>query len=257
MHPQDHFSSVSGDYAAFRPRYPRELFEWLARIAPAHEMAWDCACGSGQASVDLAEHFARVVATDLSASQLRAATPHPRVDYRVAVAEAGGLPPGSVDVVTVAQALHWLKLDEFYGEVRRVLRPGGMLAVWSYGVSHLAAEAADRVLQDFYSGVVGPFWPPERKLVEDGYRSLPFPAPALDVPVLAMEEEWSLDTLLGYARSWSATARYIQTVGTDPVASLHAELQRVWGDPGVRHRIRWPLCIKAARRSSLEDEGYR
>jgi len=247
MHPKDHFSAVSSDYAAFRPRYPPELFEWLAQVVPAHEMAWDCACGSGQASVDLAERFARVVATDLSADQLRAATPHPRVAYRVAEAQASGLPPASVDAVTVAQALHWFRLDEFYAEVQRVLRPGGVLAVWSYGISHLTSGPADALLQNFYRGVVGPYWPAERKLVEEGYRTLPFPAPALDVPALTMEHEWSLDTLLGYVRSWSATARYVRAVGDDPVPGLRKELLRVWGDPARRHGIRWPLSVRAAR----------
>jgi SAM-dependent methyltransferase len=246
MHPQDHFSAVSGNYAAFRPRYPPELFDWLAGVAPGRGLAWDCACGSGQASGDLAGHFSRVVATDLSASQLEEAPPHPRIEYRVAVAEAGGLPAAAVDVVTVAQALHWFKLDHFYAEVRRVLRPGGVLAAWCYGICQVADPEVDPGLQDFYHRVVGPYWPPERKLVEDGYRSLPFPAPELAAPPLTLVHEWSLDTLLGYVRSWSATARYLRAVGADPVPPLAADLGRVWGDPARRRKIRWPLSVRAA-----------
>lgn len=246
MHSKDHFSPVAKDYAAFRPRYPRALFSWLAGIAPGHDVAWDCACGSGQASVDLAEHFGRVVATDLSESQLRAATPHPRVEYRVAVAAASGLPPASVAVVTVAQALHWFDLDEFYAEVRRVLRPGGVLAAWSYGVPQFEDESVDAVIQNFYHRVVGPYWPPERKQVEEGYRSLPFPAPELDVPALTMERQWSADAILGYVRSWSATSRCIRAVA-DPIPALRDELLRAWGDPGRRQTLRWPLSVRAAR----------
>lgn len=245
MHPQDHFSAVSSHYAAFRPRYPRGLYEWLAGVAPGREVAWDCACGSGQASVDLAEYFSKVVATDLSASQLAAATPHPRVEYREAVAEASGLAPASVDAVTVAQALHWFKLEEFYREVQRVLRPGGVFAAWSYANLEIADAPLNALLADFYGRVVGPYWPPERKLVETGYRSLSFPQPELEAPTMTMEEEWPLATLVGYVRSWSATARYVRAVGSDPVPDLYAELLRAWGDPERRRTMRWPLSIRA------------
>ena len=248
MHPQDHFSAVSSDYAAFRPRYPRDLYEWLARVAPGCEVAWDCACGSGQASIDLAERFTHVIATDLSSNQLRMAEPHPRVEYRVAIAEAGGLPSASVDVVTVAQALHWFKLEPFYAEVRRVLRTGGVFAAWCYGTPTVGAEPVDCVLQVFYHRVVGAYWAPERKLVESGYRMLPFPEPEIEVPTLAMEQHWSLETLIGYVRSWSATARYIHARGDDPVPRLYEELLPCWGDPRACHTIRWPLSVRAAVR---------
>jgi ubiquinone/menaquinone biosynthesis C-methylase UbiE len=151
MHPQDHFSTISSQYAASRPRYPRALYEWLARIAPGRDRAWDCACGNGQAASDLAGYFSQVVATDLSAEQLREAAPHPRIEYREAVAEASGLPAGSFDVVTVAQALHWFERDRFYQEVRRVLRPSGVLAAWCYGAGSIAVDQADLVFRDFLS----------------------------------------------------------------------------------------------------------
>jgi SAM-dependent methyltransferase len=246
MHPQDHFSKLSRQYAASRPRYPRALYEWLVQIAPGRERAWDCACGNGQAASDLASYFLQVIATDLSAEQLREATPHPRIEYRVAVAESSGLPVGSVDVVTVAQALHWFELNRFYQEVRRVLRPGGVLAAWCYGAGSIAADRADAVFQDFYHSVVGPYWQPERKLVEDGYRTLPFPQPELTAPILTMELNWTLEQLIGYVRSWSATALYAQSRGSDPVPELYSGLLRSWGDPRSRQRICWPLSVRAA-----------
>lgn len=246
VHPQDHFSTVSSQYAASRPRYPQCLYKWLAHIAPGRERAWDCACGNGQAASDLADYFSHVVATDLSVEQLREAKLHSRIEYRVAVAESSGLPANSFDLVTVAQALHWLEYDHFYKEARRVLRPNGVLAAWCYGTGSIAVGQVEAVFQDFYQNIVGTYWQPERKLVEDGYRTLPFPQPELTVPTFRMELEWSLEELLGYVRSWSATALYIQSRGSDPVPNLQRSLLASWGDPRSRKLIRWPLSVRAA-----------
>lgn len=246
MHPKDHFSSVSANYAEFRPRYPESLYRWLTANAPGTARVWDCACGSGQASVDLAKTFAQVVATDLSAEQLRQARSHPRIEYRVALAEDSGLPPASQDLVTVAQALHWFDCQRFYAEVRRVLRPGGLLAVWSYSVCTLESAAADALLQSFYAHTVGPYWPAERHHVESGYRSLPFPQPELPTPEFAMALRWTLDQLVGYLGSWSATSRYIKAHGVDPVPALRAQLQNHWPAGDGRLGIMWPLKVRAA-----------
>lgn len=244
---QDHFAPVAGSYADYRPTYPPALFQWLASLMTRHALAWDCACGSGQASVDLAEHFERVVATDASAAQIQGAIPHPRIDYRVAPAESSGLPDASADLVTVAQALHWFNLEEFYAEVRRVLHPGGVLAVWTYGVLQVEGEAIDPLVQNFYHNVVGPYWPPERAHVEDGYRSLPFPFAQIEAPPFAMQASWSLPQLLGYFRSWSATGRYLAQKGQDPVAVLEGQLTPLWGKPEQQRLIRWPLSLRVGR----------
>ena len=244
----DHFAPVAAHYATFRPHYPAALFAWLANLAPDHVLAWDCAAGSGQASADLAAHFDRVVATDASASQIAVAAPHPQVDYRVASAEASGLPTASVDLITVAQALHWFNLDRFYAEVRRVLKPGGVLAVWSYGVLTVAEAAVNSQLQRFYQETVGPYWPPERRYVENGYQSLPFPFPELQPPAFAMEASWTLPELLGYCRSWSASERYHAECGHDPVIELAAELTPLWRWPNQRQLITWPLALRVAKK---------
>ncbi|HEY6066574.1 MAG TPA: class I SAM-dependent methyltransferase, partial [Thermoanaerobaculia bacterium] len=171
----DHFSGVAGAYAEHRPRYPDRLFEWVAGLAPRRELAWDCATGNGQAALGLADHFERVIATDASPAQIAAAVPHPRVEYRVAPAESSGLAAESADVVTVGQALHWFDRPAFYAEVRRVLRPGGVLAAWTYGHCLLGDPSADAAMRRFYSETVGPCWPPERALVDEGYRSIELP----------------------------------------------------------------------------------
>lgn len=243
----DHFSSLASAYSEFRPTYPPALFEWLATLTPGHELAWDCAAGSGQASIGLARHFHRVLATDASANQIAAAQPHPGVEYRVAPAEASGLPDASADLVTVAQALHWFNLDDFYAEVWRVLRPHGVLAVWTYGVLGLEEGAINDRLQAFYHDTIGPWWPPERRHVESGYRELPFPFTEMTSPSLRMEAEWTLPQLLGYLRSWSATGRYMEVHGTDPVAALGQAIEPLWGMSSVTRTIAWPLSLRVGR----------
>lgn len=246
---KDHFSRLAAQYAASRPTYPSALFDYLAGIAPARSAAWDCACGSGQASVDLAERFDSVVATDASAQQVSQASAHPRVTYRVAPAERSGLPDASVDVVTVAQALHWFDIDAFYAEVHRVLRPNGVLAVWTYGAHYVDESDINKALQHFYGVTVSEYWPPERKLVEDGYRSLAFPFAELKPSQFEMSERWNLPRLLGYLRSWSATSRYVQKNGVDPVTPLGEKLEPLWGGPERERVVHWPLGMRVGRKA--------
>lgn len=240
----DHFSAVAADYASHRPTYPAALFDWLADQAPARRLAWDCATGSGQAARDLAGHFDRVIATDAAAAQIDAAPAHPGVEFRVAPAEASGLDPASVDLITVAQALHWFQLDAFYAEARRVLAPDGVIAAWSYSRLLTDDPVIDERLWHFYSEVVGPWWPFERRHVETGYRDLPFPFTPIDAPAFAMQAEWDLEALAGYLRTWSATRRYLQARGVDPVSALAGELAPHW--PTTR-RVRWPLTLRTGR----------
>jgi SAM-dependent methyltransferase len=243
----NHFGKVAGQYADFRPRYPEALYAWLADQCQAHALAWDCGCGNGQASVALAEYVDRVHATDASAEQIAHARPHPRVDYAVAPAQDSGLSPASVDLITVAQALHWFDRPAFYAEVRRVARPGAVIAAWTYGVHHIEGSQINATVRHFYEQVVGPFWPQERRLVETAYRQLDFPFARLETPEFDMQVEWTLAQLLGYLRSWSATARFIAAHGKDPVDALTRQLAPMWGDPERRRQISWPLGILAGR----------
>jgi SAM-dependent methyltransferase len=243
----DHFSSAADRYAIFRPSYPRELFALLADLCPHQAVAWDCATGSGQAASGLTEHFGHVIATDASAQQIEQAKAHPRIEYRVATAEASGLPDQSVDLITVAQALHWFCLEEFYAEARRVLRPGGLLAAWCYAVFSIEGGEVDAAVARFYDGTVGPFWPKERRWVDEGYRSLSFPSPELVLPPMVIAVELDLDAVLGYLGTWSAVQRYREARGSDPLATLAEELRPLWGDSGRRRSVRWPLHLRATR----------
>ncbi|MDZ4674149.1 MAG: class I SAM-dependent methyltransferase, partial [Gemmatimonadota bacterium] len=231
---------------AHRPRYPDALFSWLAAVAPGRSLVWEPGAGSGQASVGLAGYFDHVVATELSAEMLERAEAHPRVAYSVGVAEASGLPDHSVDLVAVAQALHWFDLDRFYTEVRRVLVPDGVLAAWSYGVLQLQGPEVNRVFQNFYTAIAS-WWPPERRHVEDGYRSIPFPFAALEHPPFQMMVRWPLDSLLGYCRSWSAVVRARKDNQPDPVEALESRLAPLWGDRGEHRIVSWPLSVRAGQ----------
>ncbi len=244
----DHFSEVANCYADFRPHYPVELFDYLASLVPRDSLVWDCACGNGQATYDLARHFDTVVATDASREQIASATAHPKVEYRVAPAEESGLPDKSVGLITVAQALHWFDLKRFYTETNRVLIPGGVLAMWAYGINTVECNAINQLVQDFYTNTVGPYWPPERKLVEEGYRTIPFPFAEITPPAFRMEARWTLNQLLGYFSSWSATNRYIKATGHNPLEPLSEALSRVWGDPNSPRLVTWPLSLRVGRK---------
>jgi SAM-dependent methyltransferase len=239
------FSSVAREYANFRPGYPPELFGWLARSAPARGAVWDCGCGSGQASTALAEHFTVVYATDVAPEQVAAAKPHPRVRYAVAPAEHSGLGDASVDLVTVAQALHWFDVEAFYAEARRVARPGALLAVWNYPRPQFVDARLDACFLDFYNGVVGPYWPPERRHIEANYTTLPFPFQELPHPEFGLQLNWNLEQVIGYVSSWSATARYRKALGSDPVPLLRQSLGAIWPAAGATVAVRMPIGLRA------------
>lgn len=242
----DHFSGHADDYARYRPDYPQALFLWLAGICPVRQLAWDCACGNGQAAVGLAHYFDRVIATDASENQIRNAIAAAKVEYRVATAEQSGLDSNSVDLITVAQALHWFDLDAFFTEARRVLKPGGVLAVWSYGLTHVDPEI-DAVIHYLYSDLVGSYWPMERRRVETGYADIAFPFSEIAPEDFAMEAEWTLDELTGYLRTWSAVKLYLADKGIDPVAEVEPALNKLWGEDQSRKTIRWPLNLRVGR----------
>jgi hypothetical protein len=194
-----------------------------------------------------AEHFAVVHATDVAPEQIAAAKPHPRVRYSVAPAEHSGLPDRSVDLVTVAQALHWFDVSAFFTEATRVARPGALLAVCNYPRPQFVDAELDRRFFAFYSQVVGPYWPPERRHIEDGYKTLPFPFEEVDAPEFGFELNWNLAQLEGYASSWSATARYRQALGTDPVPLLRESIEPAWPAGGIGVPLRMPLGLRVGR----------
>lgn len=242
----DHFSRDSRSYARFRPRYPDVLFDWLAALPSQRRVGWDAGTGSGQAASMLRSRFDRVIASDPSLSQLRAAAPGSGVRYFAATAESSALRRASVDLVTVAQAFHWLDHPRFFAELNRILAPGGAVAVWCYATL-VAGSAIDAVITPFYRQTVGPFWPYERRHVDLGYRHFEIPIEEVVMPAMAIHGALSLDDFLGYVRTWSAVGRFIEVKGYDPVEALKDELGSVWGDPETLRPITWPISMRAGR----------
>ena len=218
---KDHFSGHAACYQQFRPNYPDALFTYLAALCPAHELAWDCATGNGQAAVALAPHFERVIATDASAQQIDQAGPHPNVEYLVAPADKAPINDGIVDLVTVAQALHWFDVKSFYAEVNRSLKSGGVLAVWCYQLHSINPEI-DSIVTQLYSGIVGPYWPPERKIVEDGYKSLPYRSTNLPRP----NSGWFIPGTSSIFWVTSAHGRQLSVIesSTEPIRSRSSRM---------------------------------
>jgi ubiquinone/menaquinone biosynthesis C-methylase UbiE len=243
MNFKDHFSARAELYAKYRPHYPAELFEWIASLVSKHDVVWDCAAGSGQASAGLAEHFERVIATDASEKQIAMAEPHERIEFRVAKSDASGLPDQSVNMITVAQAIHWLEHDSFYREARRVMRPDAAIVIWGYGDPVIDDPALDRIVHDYNRGTIEKYWMPERDLILLGLRTIPFPFREIESPAFKMKHEWTLEQLAGYMRTWSATAKYAEAINGDPVATVENELATLWG--ADTHTITWPIHIRA------------
>lgn len=244
---KDHFSAVARDYARARPGYPDALFDWIAAQAPAARLAWEPACGSGQATAGIAGRFCAVHASDASADQIAQAAGPANVGFAVEPAERCSLGDASVDAVCVAQALHWFDMPVFFAECARVLRPGGLLVAWSYGDLQVPAPIAAPVAA--FSCAIQSWWPAERALVGAAYAGFDWPFEPLAVPGFELQADWPLARLLAYFSSYSSTRRMREATGTDPVL-LHAPaIARAWGDPAATWRLEWPLSVHARRKT--------
>ncbi len=244
---KDRFSAQAPAYARFRPRYPDALFSWLKTLVPEHHLAVDVGAGNGQATAALAACFDRVVAIEPSGSQLAHAEPITNVDYRKAAAEETGLDGGIGDLLVVAQALHWFDLDAFFSEARRVLRPGGALVVWCYGLARIT-PAVDALVHELYEQHLGAYWDPERRLVETGYRTIVVPFAELPAPRFEMSANWRFAELIGFLGTWSALKRHIAEHGNDanPLEKIVPRLKRAWGTVPDR-TVTWPIDLRAFR----------
>lgn len=243
---KDYFSESAGEYASYRPKYPDELAAFLASISGEGASAWEAGCGSGQLTHLLARHFTRVVATDPSADQLRHAPKLHNVEYRCVRAEESGLPARSADLCVAAQSAHWFDLEAYYGEVRRVGRSGAIVALITYALMRVDAEL-DELVRRFHETDLDPYWPPERRHVESGYATMPFPFGEMEAPEITMEARWTLPQLLGYMETWSGVRALIAKDGPARFDELAGRMARKWGPPSRRRPVRWPLAMRVGR----------
>ncbi len=248
---KDNFSTNSSQYAQFRPKYPAELFSFLENRVELKGAAWDCGTGNGQVAGELAKFFKRVEATDISQQQLENAVKVSNINYSLQPAEKTNFPDNSFDLITVAQAIHWFDFSQFYKEVNRILKPGGIIAIIGYGLFK-SNEQTNDLINHFYRNIVGPYWDPERRYLEDGYRSIQFPFEEIQTPDLEMEFSWDFEHLIGYLKTWSAVKHFQNKNGYDPVDVISEDLRTAFGE----HRlVKFPLFLRLGQKKYPIDNS--
>lgn len=243
---KDNFSAQASSYAQFRPVYPQGLYDRLLDLVKEKNTAWDCGCGNGQVASVLSAHFDEVIATDISSGQIQHARQKPNINYRLMPAENTDIKTSSVDLITVAQAIHWFNFEEFYKEARRVGKSESIIAVWAYNLPELNTPI-DKVIQNLYSDILGSqYWDPERKFIEENYQTIPFPFEEILLPEFRIETSWTLENLLGYLNSWSAVQHFIGKKNINPVGQLEAEFRTAWGTEKIC-KVSFPVYTRIGK----------
>jgi len=239
---KDHFSGNAEAYAAYRPTYPYELYQYILDYVNHNEVAWDCATGNGQAAVALSPYFQRIIATDASTNQIERAQRRDNVDYRVVLAEQPGIRSQTIDLITVAQAAHWFDLDKFYREVNHVAKPGAIIALWCYGLAQISPEI-DEIIFKLYNEILGEYWPTERKYVENQYQDLPFPFKTIPSPDFTIENNWSVDLFKNYLCTWSSSQNYHKMNQVNPLDLISKDLDESWSAGDIKI-VKWSIYLK-------------
>lgn len=242
---KDNFSAISSEYTQFRPGYPNALIDFLINNSANHNTAWDCGTGNGQLATQLAPHFKKVIATDISENQLKHAKPSHNIQYLIQEAGKSDFAENSFDLITVAQAIHWFAFETFYEDVFRCLKPGGLFAAIGYYLPSVNAKV-DAVIGILYNDILGKFWDSERRFVDDRYRTIPFPFEEIPCPEISQVYNWNIDQLLGFLGSWSAVRHYVNANGIDPVLLIEKELEAAWGVDSS-HEVKFPIILRAGR----------
>jgi len=242
---KDNFSTVAAQYAKFRPTYPEAMLEYICSLVKEKDRLWDCGTGSGQMAVQLSPYFREVYATDISANQLENATRRKNIHYSLQPAESTNFPAQHFDMITVAQALHWFNFEKFYTEVRRTLKPDGVLVASVYNLVRTGSDT-DPVLDHFYQNIVGPYWDAERRHIDHNYSTIPFPFREIQAPQFFIEQEWTLQHFAGYLGTWSAIRHFKEKNNYDPVPALIAEMTPLWPAEATR-TVRFPVTLRIGR----------
>lgn len=244
---KDLFSTQADVYARYRPTYPAELYDYIFSFVSGFDQAWDCATGNGQAALALSTRFRQVMATDHSQQQLDQATPRPNISYLRCKAEQSPFAENSFSLVTVAQSYHWFDFPAFQKEVERVLKPGGVLAIWGYNIPQGDDEKLNECIRYFYREVAGPYWDPERKYIDEAYSTVGFDYHnELPSRNFYIQVEWDAEDLLGYFSTWSSVQHYLKDRGTDPVEAYRKTVLDHWPSPG-KISLRFPVFLRLAR----------
>lgn len=239
----DNFSSIAATYAQYRPESPDEIYTFLYSKLQHFDAAWDCGTGNGQVAIKLAQRFENVYATDISAEQLQIAPQRNNISYRQERAEQTSLPNGSVDLITVAQAIHWFDIDNFYNEARRVAKPGALIAAWTYSLLRLSPEV-NKVIDHFYNDITRNYWNKERKYIDEQYHSIPFPFEEITTPDFRIVKQYNVEQLIGYLRTWSGVKRYIEQKQKDPIDLIVNDLKIAFGNHEFIE-VNWPVHLRA------------
>lgn len=243
---KDHFSTQSVDYAKYRPTYPQELFDFIVSKVENRGTCWDVGTGNGQAAVELAKYFKKIIATDPSEAQINSAAARENIEYSAQPAEGTNIAEGSVDLVTVAQAYHWFDHEAFYKEVKRVAKKGALIAVWGYELSKVTLEV-DKVFMKYYDGILGEYWPKERVHVEKAYSTLPFPYKDAEYHEFKLPKEWDLQDYMNYLSTWSATQKYIKVHNSHPLDLVSDEFVATWGNPEEKKTVTFPVFLRIGK----------
>jgi ubiquinone/menaquinone biosynthesis C-methylase UbiE len=244
--PKDNFSSQAQIYSLHRPGYPGELFDFIFQHVAKKNAALDCATGNGQAAVVMAEYFDKVYAIDISKKQIALAIHKPNIHYSVSKAENTPFADNSFDCITVAAALHWFDVDDFYKEVNRIIIPAGVIACWAYGLLSTGIKNLDTLLKDFYLQKINAYWDPERKHIDEAYKNIPFPFKEIANPGFESVLEWDSSQLEGYLNSWSSVQHFIRKNNYNPVVDLMKEVNQVICER-EKFEARFPIFMRIGR----------
>lgn len=238
---KDNFSKQSSQYAQYRPDYPAELFDFILKCIPHKKTAWDCATGNGQSAAALSKHFEKVIATDISSKQIAHAEQAANIFYSLQPAEATNIESHSIDLITVAQAIHWFDFEKFYAEAKRVANSDAFIAVWCYSLLRIN-EPVDAIISNYHFNTLADYWDAERKYVDDGYKNIPFPFEKIVTPGFFIEKYWSINELEGYLNTWSALQKYLAVNNSNPVPELVQKIRPFWGNT-EKQRISFPVHL--------------
>lgn len=242
---QDNFKSGSDQYAQYRPSYPRELFDYLCGLVHTLDQAWDCGTGTGQVAMQLAGKFRKVYASDISLSQIAHASQADNIIYSVQEAERTDFHAAQFDLITVGQAVHWFDFDRFYAEVRRTARSQGMLCLMGYDLIQIDPHI-NPIIQWFYTEVIGTFWDPQRRYIDEHYQTIPFPFAALKSPKFNQRLTWDRAHLMHYLNTWSAVKHFIREKGFNPLDELERRLKPKWPD-GELKTVTFPILLRVGK----------